>query len=86
MFSHRQSLGCDERITRILGTVAQSCAAATIAIALLSLAGWTTGRLILDRFHADFMPMAPTAALAFLLLGGALLGGTTLEEVFRVAR
>jgi len=68
-----QSVGQSGRDSRLPELVAQACAAVAIAIALLALTGWSTGRLILASFHTDFKPLSPTAALAFLLLGGALL-------------
>ncbi|MEI8191860.1 MAG: hypothetical protein WCI75_19275, partial [candidate division NC10 bacterium] len=68
-----QSVGQKGRDSRLPERVAQACAAIAIAIALLALTGWSTGRLILASFRIDFVPMSPTTALAFLLLGGALL-------------
>ena len=48
----------------------------TLAIALLTLGGWATGRLILASFGRDFLPVSPATALVFVLLGGALLVGS----------
>ncbi len=71
----RQAVGQSGRDSRLPERVVWACAGVTIAIALLALTGWATGRLILASFHADFIPLSPTSALAFLLLGGALLVG-----------
>jgi PAS domain S-box-containing protein len=65
----------EEWVSRLLRRVAQGCAAGTIAVALLALGGWATGRLIFASLRRDFIPMPPGAALVFLLLGGALLVG-----------
>ena len=70
-----QAVGQNGRDSRLPERVAQACAGVTIAIALFALVGWATGRLILASFQADFIPLSPTSALAFLLLGGALLVG-----------
>jgi PAS domain S-box-containing protein len=69
----RRSVGQSGRNSRFLERVGQACAGVSIAIALLALTGWATGRLILASFHADFIPLSPTSALAFLLLGETLL-------------
>ena len=70
-----ESVGQNRRDSRLPERVAQVCAGVTIAIVLFALVGWATGRLILASFHADFIPLSPTSALAFLLLGEALLVG-----------
>ena len=65
----------EEWVSRLLRRVAQACAAVTIAVALLALGGWATGRLILASLRQDFIPMSLATALVFVLLGGALLVG-----------
>ncbi|MEW6240416.1 MAG: GAF domain-containing protein [Chloroflexota bacterium] len=47
-------------------------AAITIAIALFTLAGWSSGMRFLAGQWGPYIPMAPSTALAFLLVGGAL--------------
>ena len=66
----------EEGVRALLGRVAQGSAVVTIAIALLALGGWATGRPIIARLGYDLTPMAPVTALVFLLLGGALLVGS----------
>ena len=70
-----QSRQTEEWVSRLLRRVAQACAAVTIAVALLALGGWATGRLILASLRQDFIPMSLATALVFVLLGGALLVG-----------
>ncbi|MBI3921823.1 MAG: PAS domain S-box protein, partial [Armatimonadetes bacterium] len=50
----------------------QICAAAAGGIALLALIGWLTNARVLAGQWGTNIPMAPSTALAFLLLGGAL--------------
>jgi PAS domain S-box-containing protein len=69
---------CGTEIGGRMSRIAQACAMVTIVFGLLALTGWATGRLILARLHPDLFPMAPMAALAFLVLGGVLLGGNWL--------
>lgn len=49
------------------------CFTATIVISLIALIGWTTGFLVLSRTSERFIPMAPSTALSFIGLSGALL-------------
>lgn len=65
----------EEWVSRLLRRVAQGFAAVTIAVALLALGGWATGRLIPASLRQDFIPMSLATALVFVLLGGALLVG-----------
>jgi PAS domain S-box-containing protein len=50
----------------------QICAAITVGIALLASTGWLANLRLLAGQWGTYIPMAPSAALAFLLLGGAL--------------
>lgn len=65
----------EEWVPHVLRRVAEGCATVTVAIALLALGGWATGRLNLASLGRDFIPMPPGAGLLFLVLGGALLVG-----------
>ena len=57
-----------ERLPR----VPEICAGITAGIALLSLLGWVSGMRFLAGQLGTYLPMAPSTALAFLLLSGAL--------------
>lgn len=48
------------------------CAALVGLFALLTLAGWVTGSLILAQWHPGFFPMPTSTALGFALLGAGL--------------
>ena len=50
----------------------QICAGIAGGIALLALAGWQMNARFLAGQWGTYIPMAPSTALAFLLLGGAL--------------
>ncbi len=50
---------------------AQLCALAALSIGLVASTGWLTYWLVLTTFGAASIPMAPSTALAFLVLGGA---------------
>ncbi|HEX7592897.1 MAG TPA: hypothetical protein VF429_01880, partial [Anaerolineae bacterium] len=52
----------------------QLFAATTIGIALLALVGWQVNMRFLAGQWDSYVPMAPSTALAFLLLAGALFG------------
>jgi choline-glycine betaine transporter len=45
------------------------CAAVTMAFGAAALVGWTTGRKTLTAFDVASIPMAPSTALLFLILG-----------------
>lgn len=46
------------------------CAVATMALGAATLVGWATGRRALTAFDLSSIPMAPSTALLFLVLGG----------------
>ncbi len=46
------------------------CALVTMALGAAALVGWTTGRKALTAFDLASIPMAPSTALLFVLLGG----------------
>jgi serine phosphatase RsbU (regulator of sigma subunit) len=48
------------------------CACLTIAVGLMTLVGWTSGLPLLASLSSKYIPMAPSSALCFSLLGIAL--------------
>jgi two-component system NtrC family sensor kinase len=48
------------------------CGLVVVTIGCSALAGWGTGQRLLSGIRADYMPMAPNSAVAFVLLGIAL--------------
>jgi PAS domain S-box-containing protein len=65
--------------------IAQACAWVTIGIALLGLVGWALDWMMLAQIRPGFIPIAPSSALAFVLLGAGLLacvrgGGYRLKD------
>ena len=48
-------------------------AAVAIFIALLGVTGYLPGMLLLGRVRGDYIPMAPSTALCFIVLGSILL-------------
>ena len=55
-----------------LRRIGQVSAGITAGIALLAIAGWVLNRWILAQVRAEYIPMAPSTALGFLLLAGAV--------------
>ena len=53
-------------------SIAAGCALFTQALSVLALVGWLTGLHVLAGGAGQFVPMAPSAALTFLLFGNAL--------------
>ncbi len=47
------------------------CSAVTLILGTLAMIGWLTGNHILASFVPGYIPIAPSASLAFILLGGA---------------
>ena len=45
----------------------------TVAIALMGLLGYVPGLGFLGSLHEGYIPMAPSTAVSFILLGGMLL-------------
>jgi PAS domain S-box-containing protein len=61
-----------------------------LAFAVLSVVAWTTGYLRLASLRAEYIPMAPSTAVAFLLVSAALIaltrgGGAGIREGVRAA-
>ncbi len=55
-----------------LRRIAQVSAGISAGLSLLALAGWVLDWRVLARLHAGYIPMAPSTALAFLLLSSAV--------------
>src|SRR5437660_12196231 len=49
------------------------CASLTIALGLLTFIGWISGLLLLASVRAKYIPMAPSTALCFSLIGVGLI-------------
>ena len=56
-----------------LKTLADLCAFVTVLIALLGLFGYMPGFRILGSLSEDYIPMAPSTAISFIVLGAVLL-------------
>ena len=50
---------------------AKVCSAITLILGILAMLGWVTGIYYLASFVPGYIPIAPGASLAFILLGGA---------------
>ena len=61
-----------QRSAELAQRLPQICAAITGGIAVLALIGWLVNVRLLAGQWGTYVPMAPSSALAFLLLGGAL--------------
>ena len=61
--------------------VPKICATITVGIALLALLGWVSGARSLAGGLDTYIPMAPSTAVVFLLLGGALFSFTHLPTL-----
>src|SRR5665811_57764 len=55
----------------IYSRTAQVCSAITLILGTLTMIGWLTGIRSLTSFVPGYIPIAPGASLAFILLGGA---------------
>jgi hypothetical protein len=58
---------------RRLPRLALACAALVVLYSVLILGGWAVNRLWIAQLQAEYLPMAPSSALCFILLGAALL-------------
>ena len=56
-----------------IALLAAVCAWLVVGIALLVLGTWVAGRWQMGTLGSDFIPMAPSTALLFLLLGAAVI-------------
>ena len=67
----RQTKGVTEERSerRSFRTIPLICASLTIALGLLTFVGWISGLLLLASVRAKYIPMAPSTALCFSLIG-----------------
>src|SRR6184192_1622861 len=67
----RQTKGVTEERSERRGfrTVPLICASLTIALGLLTFIGWISGLPLLASVRAKYIPMAPSTALCFSLIG-----------------
>lgn len=49
--------------------IAQICALSTAGIGFIAIIGWLTNLWLLHSIRADYIPMAPSTALAFIIKG-----------------
>ena len=52
--------------------IAQVCALSTAGIGFIAIIGWLTNLWLLHSIRPDYIPMAPSTALAFIIMGGSL--------------
>lgn len=71
--SDRCRAAADRRYAVYSRQVAQVGACFTALLALLALVGWVSGRMLLAQWHRAYIPMAPTTALALVLLAAGVL-------------
>jgi len=71
----RQTKGVTEERSerRSFRTIALICASLTIGLGLLTFVGWISGLLLLASVRAKYIPMAPSTALCFSLIGIGLI-------------
>src|SRR6266513_1616493 len=71
----RQTKGVTEERSERRGfrTVPLICASLTIALGLVTFIGWISGLLLLASVRAKYIPMAPSTALCFSLIGFGLI-------------
>ncbi len=65
-------MGTAELSWRTLRRTPQACGAASVGIGAAALVGWATKQPLLLGLRANYIPMAPNTALAFLILGAGL--------------
>ncbi|MBT9538006.1 MAG: hypothetical protein IVZ94_07715 [Nitrospirae bacterium] len=52
--------------------IVQVCALSTAGLGLIAIIGWLTNLWLLHSIRPDYIPMAPSTALAFIIMGGSL--------------
>lgn len=52
--------------------IAQVCAVSTAGLGFIAIIGWLTNLWLLHSIRPDYIPMAPSTALAFIIMGGSL--------------
>ena len=63
--------------------VSLSCALLAMLLGALTLVGWMTGMEALASIRRNYIPMAPSTALAFAILGGVMVttGGSGARRI-----
>ena len=69
-----------KRKSRIFTLLPRICAALPVGLGLLTFVGWISGLPLLASVRAKYIPMAPSTALCFSLIGAGLL----VREKFRL--
>src|ERR1700736_250346 len=75
------AFGCFGKLTGMGGQAARNgfravslaCASLALALALMTFVGWISGLPLLASVRAKYIPMAPSSALCFSLLGAGLI-------------
>ncbi len=62
----------DRTAGETLGRAALVCSAVTAALGILGILGWVSRLHVLAGVRVDYIPIAPSTAVAFILLAGAL--------------
>ena len=73
-----------ERKSRIFTQLPRVCAALPVALGVLTFIGWISGLPVLASVRAKYIPMAPSTALCFSLIGAGLLVRENFRLVARV--
>ncbi|RPJ21000.1 MAG: hypothetical protein EHM35_18785, partial [Planctomycetaceae bacterium] len=76
----------DSNEQQIQDALTQGCAALAAAIGLLALLGWLFRLPLLTSLGTNLIPMAPSTALLFILLGAAVFARSRLGESLTVRR
>ena len=66
----------DIRSHKFFSPLAQTCALITVGIASIAIMGWVLDWWILAGISMEYIPMAPSTALVFILLGSAVFAYT----------
>ena len=56
--------------------IVQVCALSTAGLGLIAIIGWLTNLWLLHSIRPDYIPMAPSTALAFIIMGSSLFVST----------
>ena len=66
-------MGKERSASRSLRVVALACASLTVVLGLMTFIGWISAMPLLASVRAKYIPMAPSTALCFSLIGSGLL-------------
>ncbi len=66
----------DSRSQETFSSISQTCALITVGIAFIAIMGWVLDWWILARISMEYIPMAPSTTLVFILLGSAVFAHT----------